>query len=610
MDLDLKRVLAAKPGEPEDVELTPLTTEWGDALDVAHILDEYPRPQLVRDEWTNLNGLWDYAIVESSKASDLWMQAQPPIIWDGSICVPFSPEAALSGVKKSVLPSQLLWYRRTLDGVSHEEGKRTLLHFEAVDYACACYVNGVQVGTHVGGCLPFSFDITDALNSKSNMVELCVWDPSEQGTQLRGKQRLRRGNMWYTAQSGIWQTVWMETVPNSYVCALNILPRLDDEMLELVIETSQAGETLVVEVTDADGATVATQRLVANEVCVSVMLQLDHPHAWDVDDPYLYGLRVAYGTDEVKSYCAFRTVGVELDEEGVLRFCLNHKPLLVRGLLDQGYWPDGLMTAPSDEALLFDIDFAHTHGFNMLRKHIKVESRRWYWHCDRMGMLVWQDMVSGGGIPAEWTSANTPTLFRCSWSMRGDKTVRQWNKFGAGDAAYREEWQRTAKETVRLLGNHPCVCAWVVFNESWGQFNSAEMCAMLKEEDSSRPYVATSGWYDQGAGDFLAVHNYFRSMRVYPDKRGRRAGSARAFLLDEFGGLTCPIEGHTSVPTVYGYDTYEDVPTWRAALEDLLAQVDALWDDGLAGFVYTQLSDVEEETNGLVTYDRRVDKLA
>ncbi|MBR3326723.1 MAG: glycoside hydrolase family 2 [Atopobiaceae bacterium] len=610
MDLDLKRVLAAKPGEPEDVELTPLTTEWGDALDVAHILDEYPRPQLVRDEWTNLNGLWDYAIVESSKASDLWMQAQPPIIWDGSICVPFSPEAALSGVKKSVLPSQLLWYRRTLDGVSHEEGKRTLLHFEAVDYACACYVNGVQVGTHVGGCLPFSFDITDALNSKSNMVELCVWDPSEQGTQLRGKQRLRRGNMWYTAQSGIWQTVWMETVPNSYVCALNILPRLDDEMLELVIETSQAGETLVVEVTDADGATVATQRLVANEACVSVMLQLDHPHAWDVDDPYLYGLRVAYGTDEVKSYCAFRTVGVELDEEGVLRFCLNHKPLLVRGLLDQGYWPDGLMTAPSDEALLFDIDFAHTHGFNMLRKHIKVESRRWYWHCDRMGMLVWQDMVSGGGIPAEWTSANTPTLFRCSWSMRGDKTVRQWNKFGAGDAAYREEWQRTAKETVRLLGNHPCVCAWVVFNESWGQFNSAEMCAMLKEEDSSRPYVATSGWYDQGAGDFLAVHNYFRSMRVYPDKRGRRAGSARAFLLDEFGGLTCPIEGHTSVPTVYGYDTYEDVPTWRAALEDLLAQVDALWDDGLAGFVYTQLSDVEEETNGLVTYDRRVDKLA
>jgi beta-galactosidase/beta-glucuronidase len=563
-----------------------------------------------REQWTCLNGWWDYAIVESSDASTLWRQARPPQVWDGRIRVPFSPEAALSGVGRVVQPTQLLWYRRTvaIDALGADE--RLLLNFGAVDYACACYVNGEQVGAHVGGYLPFGFDVTDVVRAGDNTLELCVYDPSEQGVQLRGKQRLRRGNMWYTPQSGIWQTVWMEVVPASRVSTIEARASLDDGSLELVATVSRAGEELIVEVLDADGIVVASQRVSANELRVRACLQIDQPHPWNVDDPYLYDLRISYGADCVQSYCAFRTVGVEKDVDGVPRFCLNHKPLFVRGLLDQGYWPDGLMTAPSDEALVYDITTARSAGFNMLRKHIKVEQERWYWHCDRLGMLVWQDMVSGGGIPGEWTSANIPTLFRRSWTMHADEKPRSWRGLGASSAEYRDEWQRTARQTVRYLGGHPCIATWVVFNESWGQFLSKENTRMLREIDSSRPYVATSGWYDRGAGDFVAVHNYFRSMRVYKDPRkGLFRESDRAFMLGEFGGLTCPVEGHTSVPTVYGYDTYEDIPTWRVAVADLLAQVDALCDQGLAGFVYTQVSDIEEETNGIMTYDRRINKL-
>ncbi|MBO7675267.1 MAG: glycoside hydrolase family 2 [Atopobiaceae bacterium] len=613
MDLDLKRVLSARPGEPEDVKLTPLTTAWGEALaqDASKVPHEYPRPRMERTQWTCLNGWWDYAIVESDAADQQWRHVRPPHVWDGRILVPFSPEAALSGVGRVLQPLQLLWYRRSIELEELNADARLLLNFGAVDYACACYVNGTQVGTHVGGYLPFCFDITDAVRLGDNTLELCVYDPSEHGTQLRGKQRLRRGNMWYTPQSGIWQTVWTEVVPTSHVTSIDVHPSLDDESLGLVVTTSRAGEELVVELLDAGGDVVASRSCVANESRMFVNLQVSEPHAWNVNDPYLYGLRLTYGTDEVRSYCAFRTVGVEKDADGIPRFCLNHEPLFVRGLLDQGYWPDGLMTAPSDEALVHDITTARDAGFNMLRKHIKVEQERWYWHCDRLGMLVWQDMVSGGGIPGEWTSANIPTLFRRSWTMHADETPRSWNGLGAGDAAYREEWQATAQQTVRYLDGHPCIATWVVFNESWGQFLSKQNTQMLRAIDPTRPYVATSGWYDRGGGDYVAVHNYFRSMRVYKDPRkGLFKDSRRAFMLGEFGGLTCPVEGHTSVPTVYGYDTYQDIPTWRAALDTLLAQVDALRDQGLSGFVYTQIADVEEETNGIMTYDRRINKLA
>ena len=603
MDLDLKRVLAARPGETEKVELNRLITPWGEQLDENNVLPEYPRPRLRREQWTNLNGWWDYAIVESSSAQELWSMSRPPKVWDGKILVPFSPEATLSGVGRQLTPRQLLWYRTALEQGVPQNGNRLLLHFGAVDYACACYVNGQQVAMHVGGYLPFDVDITDALQDKNNILELCVADPSEQGTQLRGKQRINRGNMWYTAQSGIWQTVWTEEVPASHLLQVYAFADADAKTLRVGARVSAAGERLIVTVLDANGHGIAEASAQASEEMIGLELDVENPRLWEPDDPYLYTINLRYGEDEAQSYTAFRTVGVEKDENGTPRFCLNHKPFFARGLLDQGYWPDGLMTPPSDEALIADIQAARDAGFNMLRKHIKVEVDRWYWHCDRLGMLVWQDMVSGGEISSEWTRANIPTLVRHSWSAFGDTKPRHWKRLGSADVSYRNEWLDTARAAVEYLGSHPCITTWVVFNESWGQFCSAKMTEELRSIDSSRPYIATSGWYDQGAGDYVAVHNYFRSMRVYGKLRDR------AFVINEFGGLTLPMEGHESVEAVYGYDTYEDVDSWRKALLELLADVDALESQGLSGFVYTQLCDVEEETNGILTYDRRVNKL-
>lgn len=603
MDLDIKRVLAARPGEPEKVELNKLMTVWGEDLTPENVWREYPRPRMQRSEWTCLNGLWEYAIVESTLAEELWPHARPPKVWDGQILVPFSPEAALSGVNRQLLPTQLLWYRTAVALDAPRNQNRLLLHFGAVDYACACYVNGSLVAMHKGGYLPFDVDITNSVHDGANVLEVCVYDPSERGTQLRGKQRIDRGNMWYTAQSGIWQTVWLEEVPNNYIESIGVEADPDEEMLHVHVCVSKPGETLVIKVLDVANTTVASGECNLEGEDVTAHMHVADPVLWEPSNPYLYTLVVAYGSDVVKSYAAFRTVGVEPDPKGVPRFCLNHKPLFVRGLLDQGYWPDGLMTPPSDDAMVADIIAARDAGFNLLRKHIKVEPDRWYWHCDRLGMLVWQDMVSGGDIPGEWTSANIPTLVRHSWEHRKDTKPRHWRRLGAADAAYRNEWLDTARSTVAYLRDHPCITTWVVFNESWGQFRSADMTEELRAIDATRPYIATSGWYDQGAGDYLAVHNYFRSMRVYKTPRDR------AFVINEFGGLTCPIAGHESVETVYGYDTYEDVVSWRAALQELLSQVDALEVEGLSGFVYTQLTDVEEETNGLLTYDRRVNKL-
>ena len=611
MDLDLKRVLAARPDAPRKSDLAPLTTVWGDSLDCSCVLSEHPRPQLERDTWVSLNGWWEYAIRESSDAQGLWPVVAMPTRWDGKILVPFSPESVLSGVGRQLLPNQLLWYRREVDLKPCTESRRLLLHFEAVDYCCAVYVNGIKVCEHRGGYLPFDTDITDVVRAGVNAIVLCVWDPSESGTQLRGKQRIVRGNMWYTAQSGIWQSVWLEEVEATRIVSLEPRAHVDAAEFEAVVCVSEPGGDLLIEVIDAAGNVVSCAQTVPEETTVSVWMQVYDIHLWSPDKPYLYGIRATYANDEVRSYCAFRVVGIERDERGIARFCLNHKPLFVRGVLDQGYWPDGLMTAPSDEALVADIEFVRAAGFNMLRKHIKVESRRWYYHCDRLGILVWQDMVSGGGLPGEWTSANIPTLVRRSWSIRDDRNERSWRRFGAGDAAYRHEWLETARQTIELLRSHPCIATWVVFNESWGQFSSQENCDQLRSLDKTRPFIATSGWYDQGAGDYYAVHNYFRSMRVYKDPHAglfwRR--KPRAFILDEFGGLTCPVEGHVSVPDItYGYDAFDDVDEWRHAVSNLLAEVDALEEEGLVGYVYTQLSDVEEETNGLLTYDRRVNK--
>lgn len=603
--LDIKRVIASAPRKPEDVELRELFTPWGEALAAGGERERvHPRPQLAREGFRLLDGWWDYAIVAAPDAASAWRDAGQPAEWDGRIRVPFSPEAPLSGVRRQVRLDELLWYRRTFAAPEAIDGGRCILHFEAVDHACACYVNGTRVGEHAGGYLPFSFDVTDALADGENELAVCVHDPSDEGTQLRGKQRLARGGIWYTAQSGIWQNVWLEAVPAEHVVALAIDPRPDEGRLVLAARVRGEG-TLAVRLLDA-GEEAARGEARAEDGACELVLDVPGPRLWSPDDPHLYDLELSFGRDRARSYCAFRTVGVEPDENGVPRFHLNHEPLFLRGVLDQGYWPDGLMTAPTDEALAHDVRAMRELGFNLLRKHIKVEGGRFYHWCDRLGMLVWQDMVSGGAAPDLWQSSYKPTFFRASWGRHADDDPRHLPGLAADDPAFREEWTAMCAGTVEHLRNHPCVVAWVLFNEAWGQFDACRATELVRGLDPTRPVDAVSGWYDQRCGDFLSVHNYFRPLEVYPDA----ARPPRAFVISEFGGLSHRVDGHSALPTSYGYGSSGDLAAFRTGVRETLARADALEAEGLAGYVYTQLSDVEEETNGLLTYDRRVNKLA
>jgi len=704
--LNLKKVLGAKPKEHVKAELEELLTPWGEALDAEHVLEEHPTPQFRRDHYQVLNGTWACVFAESKHdpnanlASICAEAKQPPADAFGTpIVVPFSSESPLSGVRRQLQPDELLWYRRTFlapmwidaQGASTQEaGARTtagaqeagaqeaganeaadaraaagaqpdptvagrcLLHFQAVDYACACFVNGQLVGTHEGGYLPFTFDITDELCAGVNELAVCVADPSEFGGHVRGKQRFDRGDIWYTAQSGIWQTVWMEVVPAAHLTYLQVEPDLATGVLVVGVETSglrrecaqvhpeqlscgdfhprfaqsaargeapgdkpseglrtgaaspEEGHPSVVrvEVLDANGRVVAVGEGAVENGTGAVAVQVPHPHAWSPNDPYLYGLRLTFGDDVVHSYCGFRTVEMRHDAAGHKRVFLNGEPLFIRGVLDQAYWSDGLMTAPADDALVFDIQAMRDAGFNLMRKHIKVESARWYYHCDRLGMLVLQDMVQGGdGEIRTWDWSYKPTLFKISWNHYRDDTLRHQEKLGAGSAAYRAEWARDCRETVRVLRNSPSIIGWSLFNEGWGQFNACAAYNEVRRLDPTRVIDAVSGWYDQGCGDFYSVHNYFRDLAVWPCRRGR------AFLVSEFGGFSHRVEGHSSLPECYGYEIYDDIDEWRTAVRALIAHMNTLEASGLTGYIYTQVSDIEEETNGLLTYDRRVNKL-
>ncbi len=630
--LNLKKVLGAKPKEHVEAKLDELLTPWGEALDVNHVLEEHPTPQFQRDNFQVLNGTWTCAFVknghdpESDLACVCAGAKQPPDdAFDTPIVVPFSPEAPLSGVRRQLQPDELLWYRRTFPAPELKGNERSLLHFQAVDYACACYVNGRLIGTHEGGYLPFAFDITDVLQAGENVLTLCVADPSEFGGHVRGKQRFDRGDIWYTAQSGIWQTVWMEVVPAAHITRLELRPELktglkcEQESGFVTAGVQFAGVVepghhltfgnncpdLLFEVLDEQGRVVASGSTEIEGVLGAVSVLVPHPHAWSPDDPYLYELRLTFGDDVVHSYCGFRTVEMRRDDAGHARVFLNGEPLFVKGVLDQAYWSDGLMTAPADEALVFDIQAMRDAGFNLMRKHIKVESARWYYHCDRLGMLVLQDMVQGGDSEIHtWDWSYKPTLFKPSWNRYRDDTLRHQQKLGAGSEAYRDEWLRTCWATVNLLRNSPSIIGWSLFNEGWGQFDARAAFDSVRRIDPTRVIDAVSGWYDQGCGDFKSVHNYFRDLVVWPCRRGR------AFLVSEFGGFSHRVEGHSSLPECYGYEVYDDIDEWRNAVRALIAHMDTLESQGLAGYVYTQVSDIEEETNGLLTYDRRVNKMA
>ena len=641
--LDIRRVLASAPKKHTEETLNSLTTVWGETLDTSNVLPEHPRPRMQRDNYVMLNGVWDYAIVSVDGEVDVETLAQQviPSRWDGQIVVPFSPEAPLSGVGRTVRPNELLWYRRRIDLQKLADEQRFILHFDAVDWMCACFVNGKLAGTHTGGYLPFSFDITDLLGTAAvgesageagvvtaaKMADtaelvLCVWDPSDTGSQLRGKQRLSRGDIWYTAQSGIWQSVWYEVVSTAHLES----PTLKGDMfgaLEVKVNVQVSGSAsakssaqssaleLELALKDELGQDVLLARLPvgeAGEICAK--LQVDEPQLWSPECPHLYTVEATLRQDDVAvdtihSYCAFRTVEVKRDEAGVPRVHLNGAPYFVRGVLDQGYWPDGLLTAPSDDALVYDVEAMKAAGFNTLRKHIKIESERWYYHCDRLGMLVWQDCVSGGSAYSPWHTSQKPTLFSFTWGRFDDTTPSHHEALSAGDEGYCKEWTETCQEMVKLLDGHPSIGFWTLFNEGWGQFDACAATEAVRALDATRPIDATSGWYDQGCGDFLSIHNYFRPLRA--GWSGKQRGN-RAAIISEFGGLAQMTPGHTSLDHSYGYGDFATVKDWRVAVKKLLAEVESLQDEGLAGYVYTQVSDVEEEVNGLLTYDRKINK--
>ena len=607
----------------EEDTLTPLSTIFGERLDKSNILSEYPRPQMVRQSCISLNGSWDYAITRDSKA---------PARYEGHILVPFSPEAALSGVGRQLGPDEYLWYRRTLpvDEAALHAGKRLLLHFGAVDYLCTLFVNGHKALTHEGGYLPFEADITPFLLPEDNELILRVQDFTETRSQARGKQTLKRGGIFYTAQSGIWQSVWMEWVPCAYIHKLTVQADYDTRKvtLDLSIRSHMAEESPAPLTACAffDGRALASGELVfsanssalpaksraaapmKNSAAPNILhasLELSVPeedfHPWSPENPSLYDLTVSFGADQVTSYFALRCFSIE-KQDGIPFFCLNHKPYFLMGVLDQGYWPDGLYTAPSDQALIYDITAMKELGFNMLRKHIKVESARWYYHCDRLGMIVCQDMVNGGSAYHMPVISYLPTLFpRLSSHLKDSHYAALSRK----DKAARIQWEKECLETVDALAHFPCIAIWVPFNEGWGQFDTRRITELVRSRDKTRLIDSASGWFDQDCGDFVSVHNYFRPLAVTVKK-----WENRAFFLSEYGGFACHIQDHSSVDRIFGYKRFDTLGQFRAAYHDLIQKsLLPLRKQGLSGAVFTQLSDVEEEVNGILTYDRKINKL-
>jgi beta-galactosidase/beta-glucuronidase len=578
-------------------------TRWGRTLDPDLPHPDHPRPQLARERWVNLNGVWEHAF--TAKA-DRPAPADRPSEYDGPIVVPFSPEAQLSGVGRQLRPDEWLWYRRSFTAPDLPPGGRVLLHFGAVDQTCTVWVNAHEVGSHTGGYLPFSLDVTDHLlgDGTEELLEVRVQDLSETGPHARGKQRLDRGEIWYTAQSGIWQTVWLEPVPAAYVERLVLVPRLADGAVEVTVHASSSAGP--VETTAQVAVSTGSTGVGLTDVVLGVptLIPLSEVHPWSPDDPHLYDVEVTLGEDRVTSYFGLRSFGVGPDQQGRQRLLLNGEPFVHVGVLDQGYWPDGLLTPPSDAAMVHDIETMKSLGFNMLRKHVKIEPLRWYAHCDRIGMLVWQDMVNGGGRYRHLVTALPAT--RPVWF-----SDRRHALFHRDDDAGRAEFRAEVRETVELLRNVVSLAVWTPFNEGWGQFDANDIAREVIGLDPTRQVNHVSGWVDQGGGDIRSFHSYLRPFRLpRRDRRGRdRRGHNRVVALTEYGGHSLRVEGHDVSDREYGYGHMEDRAQLEAAFVELHERLNGAVRDGLGATVYTQLSDVEDELNGLLTWDREVLKI-
>ena len=559
-----------------------LSTKWAEDMELSKTWDVYPRPMLQRSEWLNLNGLWQYAITSQSSGE--------PTQWHGDILVPFAVESSLSGVGKRVGDKEALWYTRSFTVPSSWKGKEILLNFGAVDWECEVWVNDIKVGAHKGGYTPFSLNITPALNVKGeNKLAVRVVDPTDSGFQPRGKQVHNPEGIWYTSVTGIWQTVWLEPVADNHITYVRIVPDIDRNIISVNVNAHNDGKPLIVDVKIIDnGSAIASAKTLTDET-VDIVMPID-VKLWSPESPNLYDMEITMykngkTVDRIRSYAAMRKFSTARDESGVMRIQLNNKDLFQYGPLDQGWWPDGLYTAPSYEAMIYDIDKTKEWGFNMIRKHVKVEPDVWYAYCDRKGIIVWQDMPSGDYGPG-WE----PHKF-----YEGPDRVRS----AESEANYRREW----KEIIDALRNHPSISTWIPFNESWGQFKTPEIASWTKEYDPSRLVNAASGGNHYHTGDIIDAHHY-------PAPNVSVIDGVRANVLGEFGGIGMAVADHLWSPDRnWGYIEFNTPDEVTDEYEKYIEKLMRLAKTVYSAAVYTQTTDVENEVNGLMTYDRKVVKI-